>query len=88
MTPEPFTGCNVLVRPPNNWDVSTMGPCMALPAYVGRGLIVTAWRPDPAELALLVGGGVIIMTVMASAPNPTMLAVVRTGATLERMAEG
>lgn len=78
MTPEIFTGANTLLKGPEDWDVETMGRCSDLPAFVGNGLVMSVWRPTKEEIALLAGGGVVLLTLVTDAPPPAQVEVVHT----------
>lgn len=75
MTPEPFAGSNVLLKAPAGWNEEMNGPCMDQAAFVGNHRVVTVWRPDQEEIALLVGGGVLVLTLVTESAPPTQVRV-------------
>lgn len=67
---------------PENWNTETDGVCNILQCRVSedygqRGLVnvVSTWKPDAAELAHLIRGGVIELSCIGSQP-PCLLYVV------------
>ena len=63
MTPVIIKGANANPGAPENWD-SKDGTCGSLPIrYNGRSC-VSAWKPTLEELAILVNGGYVELTVI------------------------
>lgn len=87
MKAEPFAGANTFLGAPDGWDAEQHGPCEGIPVYIGRGLAISVWRPTQEEIALLVGGGVLTMTVVGSSMQPVKLDVMHTDTLTQGMAE-
>ena len=69
---------NDVLGAPKGWDQGEL-PCSALPItrieVEGMAAVVSYWKPDAAELALLAAGGSVELTVLGAAMPPVMLAV-------------
>ena len=78
MQPEPFTGVQSVIKAPPGWDHQHMGAMHDIPAYVGRGLTITTWRPTPQEMALLQAGGVVLVTQVTTEPTAFQVEVMST----------
>jgi hypothetical protein len=76
--PEPFTGANNLLKAPENWDEKMYGVCPDLPVAQGNGMTLSCWRPSMEEIALLVGGGLVLLTVVGELQPAVQLDVVHT----------
>lgn len=86
MVPEPFNGANVLVKAVEDWPVQTMGPMYDIPGTHKNGLFITAWRPNDHEMALLNGGGVVLLTAVTDKPFSGQVEVMPTSLTVDTMA--
>lgn len=80
MTPEPFTGVNTMMKAPENWNEAQLGPCHDMPVFIGNGIVLSTWRPSEEEIALLVGGGSVLLTVAGTNMPPVQVEVVRRSA--------
>lgn len=80
MTPVDFPECNRVFGAPNDLTESQVA---AIPAYTGQieggsldgvPIVVTAWKPDERELALLNAGHPIFLSFLGGLPPhmPTM----------------
>jgi hypothetical protein len=69
---------NAVLGAPAGWDQDEL-PCSALPItrtqVEGMDAVVSYWKPDAAELALLAAGGSVALTVLGVTMSPVMLAV-------------
>ena len=63
MTPEIFGAANSLLVSKVETTHPALAPMPEIPAFRGNGLCVTVWRPTMEEAALLMGGGVLVLTV-------------------------
>jgi hypothetical protein len=68
MEPIKLKGANALFVAPPRWDEATYGPCADLPARQSGDTVATGWKPSPEELALLVAGGYVVLTVFGRQP--------------------
>lgn len=75
MIPRRILGATTAFRAPEGWDDGEHGKCATLHARVDGGVISTAWEPTPDELALLVAGGSVILSIFGLQP-PVALSVV------------
>ena len=68
---------NAVLGAPKGWDQGEL-PCSALPitrAQVeGMDAVVSYWKPDADELAILAAGGSVALTVLGVTMPPVMLA--------------
>jgi hypothetical protein len=87
MTPEIFATCDRLFRANPEQLHPFLAPMPDVPVSVARGLVFTAWRPSPQELALLQGGGVVALVMQGETIPPLRINVVRTADTLNGMAK-
>ena len=78
MQPEPFNGVHAVIKGPPDWPEDRMGPMHDIPAYVGKGLTMTTWRPSREEIALLSGGGIVLVTQVTTEPVPFQVEVMTT----------
>lgn len=53
---------------PPDWDREKHGHCRALPVRVEGDVYHSAWEPTPAELAALIAGGYVVLTVVGGQP--------------------
>lgn len=86
MKPEAFTGANNLLKAPENWDEKTYGVCPDLPVAQGNGMTLSCWRPSMEEIALLVGGGLVLLTVVGESMPAVQLDVAHSKDANEGMA--
>lgn len=63
MTPMFFAGSNHVFQPPRNWNTETHGDCHPLPVMVDAEGLTSVWKPSEAELAALVAGGGILISL-------------------------
>ncbi len=69
MTPVEIDGFNVIAHEPAGWDPMSDGECGALKIKVSKSLdgnistCESAWLPSPEELAMLAGGGHVVLRV-------------------------
>lgn len=72
-------GANRNFQPPKSWNESDHGRCDDLQVRVGeyRGLVEcsSAWKPDADELAMLLRGGVVELSIIGAQP-PIIMRVV------------
>lgn len=69
-----IAGAHVDLGAPSGWDKGRDGPCRSLPIRVVEGVCQSAWEPTPDELAMLVAGGLVVLSVAGAQP-PVMLSV-------------
>lgn len=70
MTPGRIEGATRRIGPPKGWDKAKEGPCGNLlvrdmPTASGN-VMVTAWLPNTDELARMVAGASVYLTVLGS----------------------
>lgn len=69
---------NDVLGAPKGWGQGEL-QCSALPItrteFAGMAAVVSYWKPTTEELALLVGGGSIALSVLGVTMPPVMLAV-------------
>lgn len=94
MRSEAPRGKNREFEKPANWDEAFLGPCGSLPLRLdfypdgefvpGKTIVrcTSAWRPTPAELAILNHGGVVEITLCGLQP-PMMVKAVESPTPLE-----
>jgi len=91
MEPTRIDGANVVMQPPRGWDQERDGPCDELVVRVDYGpdfdpanpdtagvrptSIASAWRPTQAELATLIDGGLVVLTIASAQQPPVILGV-------------
>lgn len=78
MKPEPFTAAQAFIKAAEGWPTEEMGTLHDIPAYVGKGVTISMWRPSKEELALLQGGGMIMLTQCTTQPPSAQLEVYHT----------
>jgi len=70
---------NQVLGAPAGWDQSAL-PCDALPitrtTVDGVDVMCSFWRPDPAELAALQAGGLVVLQVLGKGHPPVAVGVV------------
>lgn len=88
MKAEPFAGCENLLRAPEGFDHPVIGKVEDIPCYIGQGVVMSVWRPTPEEAALLVGGGVLVLTVLGNSQPPISLGILRSAYVNEGMGRG
>lgn len=67
-----FEGYNLLLNPPAN---SERGSCGALPVFRYPDRLCSVWKPDADELAALVDGAHICLSILGQSHPPVMLHV-------------
>lgn len=77
MVPEPFEGANKLVKVPEGVP-DHMGPVYPIPMKVGHSVAMSIWRPSREEIALLSGGGVVLLTSLTADERPCQIEVMQT----------
>lgn len=69
---------NAVLGAPKDWDQGQL-PCSALPItrteVDGMAAVVSYWRPDAEELAMLNAGGSVALHVLGATMPPVMLMV-------------
>jgi len=88
MTPEIFGAANSLLVSKVETTHPALAPMPEIPAFRGNGLCVTVWRPTMEEAALLMGGGVLVLTVQGESHPPLRLGVAHTSEVEAGMAHG
>lgn len=70
-------GTTHILGQPETWDIEKHGKCMSLPARVDpvAETISSAWEPTPAELAALMAGASVILTVYGNVQPPVSITV-------------
>src|SRR5690349_11413068 len=74
MIPKRIAGATHNYGAPKDWDPEKSGKCGHLSVRVEDNVYSSAWEPTPDELALLVNGGSIVLSVVGGQP-PVMLTV-------------
>ena len=78
MTPEKLRGNNVVrLEPPKDWDEAKFGPCETLDVHNTPIGLTSVWKPSQDELAALVTGGSIALTIVSNVHPPVILSVVK-----------
>ncbi len=75
MTPTIQPGMNFQLMPPTTMPEGRT--CEALMAFRTPELIMTCWKPTPAEITALVAGAVVVLSVLGSQHPPVALTVTR-----------
>jgi|SRR3954453_17742570 hypothetical protein len=80
MIPGHIDGAHATLRAPENWDEAQDGVCTGLPVYVeqlpsGIIQISSVWFPTPEEIASIVAGAPVKLTIVGSSHPPVMLSV-------------
>lgn len=68
MTPLRIAGATRNLVAPKNWDPDEHGSCSGLWVRDEEGTVASAWEPTPAELAKLVAGGHVVLTIVGGQP--------------------
>lgn len=68
MEPIKIADANRVFVAPKQWDEAKHGPCFDLPARQVGDTVATGWKPSPEELALLVAGGYVVLTIFGRQP--------------------
>lgn len=72
-------GCTRALGAPAGWTPETSGECLGLPIRDQMNgdvpCMVSAWEPTPAEIAAIVAGAKIYLSVVGTAHPPVMLYV-------------
>lgn len=69
MIPGIIDGFTNVLGAPLGWDSATDGECLPLHVRVtDQGDCQSAWRPTPDELAVLVAGGSVLLSVVGGQP--------------------
>lgn len=63
MNPVDIPGSNKTFKAPRDWDEAKRGPCGDLKVIDTGETIQSAWQPEPQELAMLVRGAPVVLTV-------------------------
>lgn len=64
MTPHFFIGHNRVFKAPPDWDhKGEQGECSDLPVLIDAEGITSVWKPSAEELAALVAGGGVCITI-------------------------
>ena len=74
MTPIRIADATHEFGPPKGWNPDQHGGCSRLVTRVVDGVWQSAWEPTPAELAVLVAGGHVVLSVVGGQP-PVALGV-------------
>ena len=69
MTPEHNRFCNMLLDPPSGEEADVE----SLPVFDTGESLISFWRPSEAELAALLAGGLITLTIMGATHPPVLL---------------
>jgi hypothetical protein len=77
MVPEVFEGVNKLVKVPDGVP-HDMGPVYPIPMKVGHNVSMSIWRPSREEIALLSGGGVVLLTALVADERTYQVEVMQT----------
>lgn len=88
MKAEPFAGTTNLLRAPPGFEHPVLGDVPDVPAFIGNGVVVSVWRPSEGERALLIGGGLLVLTVLGNNQAPCKIEVVHAAAADMGMARG
>lgn len=86
MTPEIFTQATTIVKRPEGWDDEVHGVFHQFGAWVTPDSALSAWRPTKEEMALLNGGGIIVLRTIAPFEVAVTLDVCRAKPLSEDMA--
>jgi hypothetical protein len=73
MLPLHFAESNKVYKAPKDWDESIHGPCADLHTLEQNGTISSIWKPTEEELAILVAGGAIVLTLTSQYQPPVRL---------------
>lgn len=69
---------NVVLQPPENWDVDRFGPCATLYAVKSpewRPGITSAWYPTVEEICAISAGAPVYLTILDNRHPPVSLGV-------------
>jgi len=78
MTPEIFAQATDIVRVPEGWDHEEYGVFRPFGAWKLSHATLSVWRPTPEELALLIGGGVVVIRTISPEMIPLTIDVNKT----------
>ena len=60
---------------PSNWDAAQNGDCSVLPVVADGVTIASYWKPSREELAALVAGGLVRLSVFSGGQPPVAVDV-------------
>lgn len=77
MKPAMFEAMTHVLGAPKDWDAEKHGECGGLPVAIdhANSTFTSCWQLDPEEVAALINGGRIYVTVVATGQPPMALAV-------------
>lgn len=75
MNPGEIRNATRLLGAPEGWDPSKQGECSALPIRDHDGTMQSAWYPSKEEIAALVLGAPVVLTVWGCSHPPVAVSV-------------
>lgn len=75
MLPEKIPGANCNLGAPRGWNEQAHGECVTIEARRYGNVFETLWRPSPDEVATLLNGGTVKLSVFGQGFPPVKLEV-------------
>lgn len=75
MQPVDFTGSNISLHAPEDWDEQQHGPCATVRAEIRPPYVITCWLPTTEERMRLIEGMPLFLWVVGRTMPPSFLTV-------------